>query len=640
MLSGLQAQKDSDILMTVGNSAVSAGEFRYIYEKNNGDEANYSEQSLSEYLELYKKFKLKVQEAKTMKLDTIKALQDELAGYRKQLASSFLSDREVIDIVVNEVHERKKQDIEVQHILINVKPTAPDNKKKGAEDKIAEIKRKLATGKTFEELVVEYSEDKNSIRRKGYLGYTTAMLPNGLYDLESALYNNKVGEVVGPVWSKLGCHLIKVGSKRKARGVVKVAHILVKPNNKSPRAGERAKTKADSIYTALGKGAEWADLVKKHSDDKKTKTKGGELPIFGISTYEKAFEDASFDLAEGEYSQPVKTQSGYHIIKLIEQVAPETKDEIKKRIKDKIKTYDRYKEAEKSLIGKIKETSKFKENTSVLQPFAKNLDKDFYSYKWKPAVKNDAVLLTIGGEDVMVSEFADYCKKNTRLRSQFDKNKPLLEGVQSMYGGFVRDQLITYEEANLEEKYSAFKSLMREYQEGILLFEATKISVWDKANQDTVGLQKFYEANKQNYMFDKRVAVGTYTIQKADQKKIDKIMKCASEHDSKKTLKRFNKGDKPLVTYDEQMVNLDNAMLNGMEIKQGALSKSMTNEMSGTTIFRKVVKIEEPRVKDLKEARGYVVADYQDELEKMWLQKLENSYPINLNNEVYNQLKK
>jgi len=209
-----------------------------------------------------------------------------------------------------------------------------------------------------------------------------------------------------------------------------------------------------------------------------------------------------------------------------------------------------------------------------------------------------------------------------------------------MYGGFVRDQLITYEEANLEEKYSAFKSLMREYQEGILLFEATKISVWDKANQDTVGLQKFYEANKQNYMFDKRVAVGTYTIQKADQKKIDKIMKCASEHDSKKTLKRFNKGDKPLVTYDEQMVNLDNAMLNGMEIKQGALSKSMTNEMSGTTIFRKVVKIEEPRVKDLKEARGYVVADYQDELEKMWLQKLENSYPINLNNEVYNQLKK
>jgi len=103
----VQAQSDSDILMTVGDQNVTVGEFKYIYEKNNGKEADYSKASLDEYIDLYTKFKLKVAKARDMKLDTIVSLQKELDGYRTQLANSFLTDREVVDKLMAAIERRK-----------------------------------------------------------------------------------------------------------------------------------------------------------------------------------------------------------------------------------------------------------------------------------------------------------------------------------------------------------------------------------------------------------------------------------------------------------------------------------------------------------------------------------------------------
>ncbi len=632
-------QSMNDVLLTVGEAEVTVGEFKYIYDKNNGENADYSKASLEEYLGLYEKFKLKVQKAKAMQLDTIEVLKEELAGYRKQLASSFLADKEVLGFVIDEVHERKKQDIEVQHILIKLKMTAPDTKKKEAEERIREVKRQVDNGVPFGDLVVKYSEDRNTVRRKGNLGYTSAMLPSGFYDFENALYNNKVGSVVGPVWSKLGCHLLKIKDKRPARGVRRVAHILIKAKNKSPFAINNAKKQADSIRTAILGGAKWEAMVASHSADKKTLKTGGELPIFGISTYESAFEDASFGLSKvGEISEPTVTNGGIHLIKLLEKVSPETKDEIKKRLKNKIKKYDRYKTVELDLIEKIKKNSYFSENKNVLSEFVKSLTKDFYSYKWKPTIQDEKILLSMGGEDVSLAEFEIFCKKNTRMRGQFDKNKPLDEGVGFMYKEFVREKAIGIEEKNLEKKYPAFKSLMREYEEGILLFEATKLSVWDKANRDTVGLESFYQEHRERYKYDKRVKVGMYIVNTGNEKILKKIMKCARKNDSEKTLQKFNKEDEVVVTYEEATMDMSDSRLKNMTIKKDNLSSPVKGSKKETFSFSKIINIEEARAKTLKEARGYIVADYQDKLEKDWIEKLRKEYKVVLHKKVYEQL--
>lgn len=639
--SSLIGQSDSDILMTVGTTDVTVGEFKYIYEKNNRDEANYSEESISEYLGLYKKFKLKVQEAKSMQLDTITALRDELAGYRKQLASSFLADREIIDEIISEIHERKKQDVEISHLLLNVKSTAPDADKVDAEQKLLAYKKELNGSKVFGALAAQYSQDKNSSRKRGYLGYTSAMLPSGFYEFENAIYNATPGDVVGPVWSKLGCHLVEVKSKRPARGVIKVAHILVKPTAKTPKSDKRAEAKADSIYNILASGGNWNVLVQRHSQDKKTVKQNGELPIFGISTYEKTFEDAAFGLQkQNDYSRPIKTRGGYHIIKLIEKVPPETKEEIKKRLKDKIKKYDRYKAAEARLIERIKKKSAFSESKANLSTFTSTLTPEFYSYKWAPTMQDNEPLFEIDRNSYGTKDFSRYCKENTRSRSQFDKSKPLSEAVEVLYQSFVKSQIMSYQEANLEEMYPAFKSLMREYEEGILLFEATKMAVWDKANQDSTGLQQFYDVNKNDYTYEKRAVIGSYLVNTDNLNVVKKVQKCASKRSAEKTLAKFNKNGVDLVQYSSKSVALDDPVYSKLKGQKEKISEPIKGKKGATYSFDKLVSIEEPRIKTLKEARGYVVADYQDLLERNWVQALQEKYPIEVNDRVYNSLLK
>src|SRR6186997_2287552 len=102
----LTAQSDDRTLFTVDGQPVPASEFTYIYSKNNRDDADFSEKSLREYLDLYTKFKLKVREAYAMGLDTVSSLRNELDGYRKQLADSYLNDKEVTERLVHEAYDR------------------------------------------------------------------------------------------------------------------------------------------------------------------------------------------------------------------------------------------------------------------------------------------------------------------------------------------------------------------------------------------------------------------------------------------------------------------------------------------------------------------------------------------------------
>jgi len=638
---GLSAQAGTDILMTVGDTDVSVGEFKYIYEKNNGKTADYSQASLDEYLELYGKFKLKVAKAKEMQLDTIKALQTELAGYRSQLANSYLTDKEVMGRLIDEMYERQQEDVRLSHILIKVRERDPNKKKEEAIKKLLNIKQQLREGKSFAALAKEYSQDTNSKSRGGDMGYVTASLPNGFYNLENVMYGLDVNEVSEPIQTKLGYHLVKITDKRPARGTIEVAHIFKKLNKKD-RSGQNAiKKTMDSIYNALQGGADFGTLANQYSDDKTTKTKGGKLPSFGISTYDSKFEDAAFALKRtGDYTKPVLTSVGYHIIKKINKPGLPTKEELKFKFKGKAKKTDRYTDALASMIDRIKETSQFRERRNVLDKFTAGLAPEFYTYKWIPRKEiGEEVLFSFGDANKQsIYDFAKYAKKKTRLRGQFDQDKPLPEGVEVIYQEFIKEKAYEYAQANLENKYPEFKSLMREYEEGILLFEATKINVWDKANTDTVGLYNFYEQNKSKYIFEQQATIGEYIVKTTDEKQIKKIMKCAKRHNAEKTMKRFNKDGVEMVEYTESKVEPGSKELIGLEFKKKSISKPIIDTKNGLSLFKKVVKIEESRRKSLAEARGYVVADYQDQLEQKWVNQLKKQYPIKVSDSVYKSL--
>jgi len=637
----VQAQKGSDVLMTVGKNKVTVDEFQYIYEKNNGAKADYSKASLDEYIDLYTKFKLKVEKAKEMRLDTITALQKELQGYRTQLANSFLTDKEVFNILIEEIHERQKKDIRVSHILVEVNRRGANQKKEEAKKKLQNIKQQMKEGKSFADLAKQYSDDKNTKDKGGDLGFLTAYLPDGFYELENAMYTLKPGQVSDPIETKLGFHIIKVTDSRPARGQIQIAQIYRKLDATSRAAADESKRIIDSIYVALQGGADFAAMAKKYSEDKNTKDKGGVMRPFGIGAFATEFEDIAFGLKnDGDFSKPIRSKVGYHIIKRINKPEPKTVEELKIILKNKVKKYDRYASAQDAMINKIKETSQFRERKHVLENFTSTLDENFYSYKWRPSpdIKDD-VLLSFGpSSDESISDFAGYVRKQTRLRSQFDKSKPVEEAVEELYQEFVKKKAYEYEQANLESKYPEFKSLMREYEEGILLFEATKINVWDKANKDTLGLYNFYEQNKSKYIFEEQATIGKYIINSTDQKLLKKIRKCAKKRSAEKTLKRFNKDGKELIEYSEIVVEPGSKELVGLEFKKKSVSEPIIDTNNKKSLIKKVVKVTPSRRKSLKEARGYVVADYQDYLEKKWITELRKEYQVSVNTDVYEAL--
>ncbi|MBT8219790.1 MAG: peptidylprolyl isomerase, partial [Bacteroidia bacterium] len=220
----IAAQSVNDpVLFTVGAAEVGLSEFDYIYSKTNGKNANYTAESIEEYLDLYIKFKLKVQEAKYIQLDTVPRLQRELETYRRQLADSYLIDKEVTEKLAREAYDRMQKDISVRHILVAVAEDADDDNVNAAYKKAMSIKAELEEGAPFPKLAVKYTDHKPSRLKGGNLGYMTAILPEGFYELERAVYSSEVNQISDPVRSKMGYHILRVEDVRPARGKIDLA---------------------------------------------------------------------------------------------------------------------------------------------------------------------------------------------------------------------------------------------------------------------------------------------------------------------------------------------------------------------------------------------------------------------------------
>ncbi len=631
---GINAQNEDPVLFTVKNNPVNASEFLYIYSKTNRDKADFSKASLEEYLDLYTKFKLKVQRAKDMKLDTIPALQKELGGYRKQLADSYLLDKEVTEKLIKESYDRSLKDISVSHIMVALKKNPTPQDTATAYKRILQIKGKLDGGSDFVKVAKSLSDDKSASTNNGSLGYFTSPFPNGFYDFESAAYSLKKGQYSSPVRTPIGYHIIRVDDTRQARGEMEAAHILIRHKSQNP------KMTIDSIYQLLEGGQKFEDLAEIYSADKKTATKGGYVGFFGISKYEKSFEDAAFGLnKDGAYSTPIKSLAGYHIIKRISRKTTPKYDQAKARLKAKIQKDSRFDLAKDAMVNQIKTANGFKAMGSPISNFGSKLDKEFLTYRWKaPTEDMDEIIFALGEDRYTLGDFTKYLETASRKRMQLARTGTVVDALTILYNDYVTDTALKYEERNLEAKYPDFKALMREYEEGILLFEITKQEVWDKASQDTTGLRNFYNKNKSKYKWGKRAVVSTYTLNDAAHIS-DKIGSFVEKNSPDVVLGKYNKNGKEPVMHKQTTVERGrNKEIDALDWTQGTLSKMEMDRKNKQITFMKVEQILEPSVKQLSEARGYVVADYQDFLEKQWLAELKKAYKVQTNKKVFKSL--
>lgn len=633
------AQQDDPVLFSVDGTPVKVSEFTYIYSKTNGKNADFSRKSLDEYLDLYVKFKLKVRKAKEMRLDTIKQLQEELAGYRKQLADSYLLDKTVKKNLAKEVYDRQQEDVDISHILVSLKQDPLPADTLAAFEKALAIKKRLEGGEDFETLAKASSDDKSAQNNGGRIGFVSAMFPRGLYALETAAYNGKKKKILGPVRTDAGYHILRINDKRTALGEIEIAHILIRNNPDNPEA---AKHKIDSLYKALTGGADFETLAGTYSEDSQTGTKQGYIGFVGINRFAPVFEEAMFAIkADGEYSKPIQSNVGWHIIKRISRPGIQPFEAERSRLEAAIDKDSRLELAKAVMLAKIKKESNYRENKSVYAGFVESLNDTFLNFKWRPNIANPADVLFVLGKDfnTTLAEFGDYLVRSSRDRLRMARSGDPKAVARVLYEAFVDEQVLKFEESQLDIKNPDFKALMREYEEGILLFEATKMEVWDKASQDTVGLEKFHAGIVGMYKWRERAKTLIYRISDQYQDQMDAIYAFAKDHSVEEVKAEFNKDGKIIVNAEEKFFEKGrNPELNGVAWEVGALSPVVVNERNKVISFNKLLELLPPMNKTLKEARGYIVADYQDHLEKEWIKQLKTEYPVDINTKVYESL--
>ncbi len=638
--------QNNKVLLTVEDENITVDEFLRVYNKNNNAENSIDPKSVSEYLDLYINFKLKVKEAEALGMDTAESFVKELGGYRKQLAQPYLTDQQMTDELIKEAYDRMKYDVRASHILVRVGLEALPKDTLKARSRLNSILKAIKNPeKEFGKAAAEMSEDPSAKQNFGDLGYFTAF--QMVYPFETAAYNTKPGTMSKPIRTRFGYHVLYVHDKRPARGEIKVAHILIKVDEVMDDATQsNAEQKINELYTRIQNGDEFDALARQFSDDKSSSAKGGELPMFGTGRMVPEFEDASFALLnDGDISKPIKTQYGWHIIKRLEKNEIPTLEEAERDIKRKISRDGRSQKSQASFIKKLKEEYNFKFDEKAFNEMVSCMDDEFFEGQWTPeenCAGKDKFLFSIEDskysnrkEDYTQQDLANFMQRNRR----YERNKENLGQkdaiLKIIFDKLVSNSVMQFEESNLEVKYADFKDIMREYRDGILLFELMDDMVWTKAIKDTTGLDKFYESNKQNFMWDTRVDA--------------KIFVCKDELVAKKAKKMAKKQLKKGLTNDEvkEKINADSQL--NLEIKEDKYLKgdneiidqaewqagiSENLNIDKQIIFVNILQVLPPQPKKIEEARGIITAEYQNYLEKEWIKELRNKYSYKVNDEV------
>ena len=656
VLSGLflsvsaQSKLDKQVMMTIGDTPVTVKEFCDIYNKNNLKGEVVEKKTVDEYLELFSNFRMKVMEAYEMKLDTNAKFKRELEGYRKQLAKPYFTNEEVSEELVREAYERKKKDIRASHILINCDKHALPADTMKAYEKAMEIREKALSGKDFGDLAVLYSQDPSARDmkatattparhgNKGDLGYFSVF--DMVYPFETGAYNLKEGEISMPVRSDFGYHIIKANSITDACGVIRAAHIFLRiPPDASEEDIQTIKDKADRIYDELKaqNGKNWKQMVSTYSEDQGTAASKGELTPFTVNRVVPQFVETIKKLKQDEFSTPVRTNYGYHIIKLISTTGVGSFEEEKPGISSRVEKDMRSKKSEETVIKGIKDQYKFKANDKHLTEFISTIDSTILRGSFTPSANADmdAELFRIGDYTAKVSDFVKYIK-NKQTPQRF-VNIPTYS--YQLYDAFQNQKILDYADLHLEENYPEFKALLKEYNDGILLFDLMDQEVWKKAIVDTVGLKAYHEQHKYEYMWNERAEAYLVKVINGDMlPQIENYIAAGVPFDSLKVVAERDSIHNVIVKRAFFQKG-DNQYVDDTEWKAGVM-KEFPSTVDKSVQIVKIIQVRKPEPKTLVEARGLVTSDYQVELEKNWMEALHKKYPVKVNEKVLDKVRK
>lgn len=571
------AQEDK-VLLTINGEPVMASEFLYIYEKNNQD-SSLEKKSMQEYLDLFINFKLKVTEAIAQSVDTTEAFKKELAGYRAQATPKYMQDNEAIDSLVAMSYHRMANVRRAAHIAIQCPLDADSATLAAAEAKINLARERVTTG----------------VAKK-----------------------------------------VKKGRK----------------------------------WVTVQEPEAFADVAREMTEDPQGKENGGELGWIQVFRFVYPFEEAVYNTPVGEVTEVFRSPYGLHIalveeerafeevhaahiMKMMPRDSEETAMDVKRQIDSLYQVVmagadfaevatansddkgSARKGGDLGWFGRGMMVQPFENITfgmnegEMSEPFPTRFGWHFVKLYGKRGIQP---------LDSMRNQVLTQVKRDVRMK---EADKSFINKVRAEYNlpAEMSDADVkAYAEAHLEEKHADLRNLVREYHDGILLFDVSLREVWDKANKDTEGLAAYFKANKKNYTWDEPHFKG-YIIQAKDM---------ASAKAAKQIVKNANPDS--VMSYLNQRVNIDSvtyvkvqrglwtagksAMVDKYAFGNKEAEFTPSEEFPVVIPVGKIIKAPQ----EYMDVRGQVTTDYQDHLEKLWVATLREKYPVVVNEEVLESL--
>ncbi|WP_353779532.1 peptidylprolyl isomerase [Winogradskyella sp. 3972H.M.0a.05] len=620
---------NDDVLFTVAGDPITADEFVRVYNKNLDLVKDEKQKDVDEYLKLFVNYQLKLKEAKRLELDKNSKYIREFNNYKKQLTKNYMSESKVTDALVKEAYDRISYDVKATHILIRLDESSKDTIKV-YKDIMRLRDRALKEG--FE-TVRKDVHDGNTIFGED-LGYFSGF--KMVYDFENVAYNTPVGEVSMPFRTQFGYHIVNILDKRPSRGQVTVAHIMVALNQKDSTVNAEQRIK--EINKKLKQGEPFESLAKQFSDDKSSSNKGGRLNPFKsgqLSSVE--FENKAFSLQnKDEITAPFKTQYGWHIIKLIDKKSLQPFEELKAELQNRVKRDSRSKLINTALAKELKSKFEINQPKEGLVYFESIIDDNYFkkSLNLPEDFKKDVTLFSINDQQFTNNDFASHLRKVQRR--YFNKTVDIKFVIQKEYDAFFENSILKYQENNLELTNQEFADVLKEYRDGLLLFDLMEKEIWNSASKDTTGLKAYYEDHKANYKWDDRVEVVIATSAKRDDiKAVESMMKASkSTEDIHKAL---NSGEEQKVIFTKGVKSVDDVSLpKDLDVKTGISKIYNYNDAFHVIDVKKVLP---ESFKTFEEARGRVIGDYQNKIEADWIDELHGRFKVKIDNTILEKVK-
>lgn len=574
----VRAQEDK-VLMTINGKPVMLSEFKYIYEKNS-QEAAGSQKSLEEYLDLFVNFKLKVTEAEHRGIDTTAAFIKELKGYRAQATPKYLTDNDAMEALMLRTYEWQKVDRRVAHIAIECPMSADSATVAQALARINDARERVTTGKKI-------------IKGKG----------------------------------------------KKAR-------------------------------TTYAPKEDFMAVASEVSTDPSVKESHGELGWISPFRFVYPFEKAVYTTAVGEVTEVFRSPYGFHIALVEEERAHEEvqASHIMKTVPrgDSLAAVRAKVQIDSIYQLAIQPDAKFDElarelsddkgsamrggslgwfgHGAMVKPFEDavfgiqiigEITKPFESrFGWHIA-KLDGKRGTLPYDEVK-EDIRKRVQRDERSNEVKDSFIAKTRAEYNLPAEMSDAEVMAYADEHLEAKYPELARLVKEYHDGILLFDVSLEEVWDKAAKDTAGLEAFFAQNKSQYVWDQPRFKGivVYCKDKNTLKSAQRIIKQAQPDSVASYLKRLNTDSVKYMRMEQGLwLPEKNAAIDKYGFKNKKTEFVPDSKYPYVFVSGKVLKGAEVYTDD----RNRVTSDYQEYLDAKWIEALKAKYPVVIYREVLKQ---